>query len=443
LEIFPLPSGCDLNAISGVAKRASGRGNPDAYDNREVITPLPGYLLVLNWPVSIPGGVNEAVLGLAQDLKAHGYHPIIGVASWSKDAQPEEFRGIDVASLRLREPFAEGAGLRLLPGFLRTLIADARALLAFLRFHNIQVVNSCFPSLNISSLLLLKSLGAYRGKLILTFHGADIQLIGRTSGLLRKVWLRVIGQADGVAACSEALRREVLRVAPGARVVTIHNGVDRALFACAREPRPRLRRILHIGKFEHKKAQDIVLQAFRRILRDFPDARLQLVGAEGPALAETRMLISGLGLAQSVELHVNAPHEQVPAFMQAADIFVLPSRLEPFGIVLLEAGVSGLPVIATRVGGIPELIEHEQTGLLIAPDDAAALESAIRRLMADRPLAEALARRWQQRVLATWSWRTTGQKHIELVQQKSVNGEELTAGYWGSSTDSSSGANSA
>jgi glycosyltransferase involved in cell wall biosynthesis len=253
----------------------------------------------------------------------------------------------------------------------------------------------------------------------------------------------VIGQADGVAACSEALRREVLRVAPGARVVTIHNGVDRALFACAREPRPRLRRILHIGKFEHKKAQDIVLQAFRRILRDFPDARLQLVGAEGPALAETRMLISGLGLAQSVELHVNAPHEQVPAFMQAADIFVLPSRLEPFGIVLLEAGVSGLPVIATRVGGIPELIEHEQTGLLIAPDDAAALESAIRRLMADRPLAEALARRWQQRVLATWSWRTTGQKHIELVQQKSVNGEELTAGYWGSSTDSSSGANSA
>jgi glycosyltransferase involved in cell wall biosynthesis len=84
--------------------------------------------------------------------------------------------------------------------------------------------------------------------------------------------------------------------------------------------------------------------------------------------------------------------------------------------VLLEAGAAGLPVIAARVGGIPELMEHERTGLLIPPDDAEALAAAIRRLITDSLLADSLARSWHERVLATWSWNATGQKYIALIQ---------------------------
>jgi glycosyltransferase involved in cell wall biosynthesis len=391
----------------------------ESSSKRKPSADLPGYLLILNWPVSIPGGVNEAVLGLAQDLQTRGYHPIIGVATWAKDPQPEMARGIEIVSLRLRDPYAEGSGVRLLPGFLRTLPSDIRSLVAFLRLRNIQVVNSYFPSLDVGIILLLKLLGVYQGKFIFTFQGADIRAIGKTQGLVRKIWQLLIRKADGIVACSEALSREVISVVPGAHVTTIHNGVDVRLFSRTRQPRSRLQRILHIGKFEYKKSQDVVLRAFRRLLEIDPDVSLVLIGATGPELDQTRTLISDLGLESKVELHVNVPHEQLPAFMETADIFVLPSRVEPFGIVLLEAGAAGLPVIATRVGGIPELIEHERTGLLISPDSVDELEAAIKRLMIDTSLAESLARNWQDKVLASWSWRATGQKYIALLQEMS------------------------
>jgi glycosyltransferase involved in cell wall biosynthesis len=265
---------------------------------------------------------------------------------------------------------------------------------------------------------LLKAFGLYRGKLMLTFHGLDISEISRSTGLVRRVWQALIPRVDGVVACSDALRREVLQFAPRARVTTIHNGADIALFRGSVRPAPAsIRRILHIGKFEHKKSQDVILRAFKRLLGAYPDCSLVLIGSSGPLLGETRMLITELGLQKQVEMHVNVPHDQLPEFMGNADLFILPSRAEPFGIVLLEAGAAGLPVVATRVGGIPELIEDERTGLLIAPDSVEELEQAIRRLIENPELAGELARRWQERVMATWNWDVTCQKYLKLVKQ--------------------------
>jgi glycosyltransferase involved in cell wall biosynthesis len=378
----------------------------------------PGHLLILTWPVHIPGGVNEAVLGLALQLQARGYRPTVGVTSWSKDPQPAETRGIEVVSLGLREPLSQEAGLRLLPGFLRTLLPDSRALLALLRDRNIQVVNSHFPSLNVAIIVMLKALGLYRGKLVLTFHGADIGEISRSTGLVRRAWQALIRRADGVVACSDALRRDVLQFAPQARVTTIHNGADIGLFnGIVRTPPAAIRRILHIGKFEHKKSQDVILRAFKRLLETHPDCSLVLIGGFGPSLEETRVLIAELGLQKQVEMHVNVPHDQLPEFMSRADLFILPSRSEPFGIVLLEAGAAGLPVIATRVGGIPELLEHERTGLLIAPDSMEELERAMRRLIENPELAGGLGRRWHEHVVATWNWDVTCQKYLKMVEQ--------------------------
>jgi glycosyltransferase involved in cell wall biosynthesis len=378
----------------------------------------PGHLLILTWPVHIPGGVNEAVLGLALQLQARGYRPTVGVTSWSKDPQPAETRGIEVVSLGLREPLSQEAGLRLFPGFLRTLLPDSRALLAFLRDRNIQVVNSHFPSLNVAIVAMFKALGLYRGKLVLTFHGADIGEISRSTGLVRRAWQALIRRADGVVACSDALRQDVLQFAPQARVTTIHNGADIGLFnGTVRTPPVAIRRILHVGKFEHKKSQDVILRAFKRLLETHPDCSLVLIGGFGPLLEQTRGLIAELGLQQQVELHVNVPHTQLPEFMGRADLFILPSRSEPFGIVLLEAGAAGLPVVATRVGGIPELLEHERTGLLIAPDSVEELEGAMRRLIENPGLAHDLGRSWQEHVVATWNWDVTCQKYLKMVEQ--------------------------
>jgi glycosyltransferase involved in cell wall biosynthesis len=378
----------------------------------------PGHLLTLNWPVHVPGGVNETVLGLAQQLQARGFPATVAIAKWSKEPQPAETRGVEVISLRLREPLSQGAGPRLLPGFLLTLASDSRALLSLLRDKNIQVVNANFPTLNVAVIPILKALGLYRGKFLLTFHGADIAEVSGSSGLVRRVWRALITRADGVVACSDALRREVLQFAPQARVTAIHNGADIALFnGIIRPSQPSIRRILHIGKFEHKKSQDVILHAFKRLLESHPDCSLVLIGADGPLLRQTRALIQELGLEKQVELHVNVPHDQLPRFMEKAELFILPSRVEPFGIVLLEAGAAGLPVVATQVGGIPELIEHERTGLLISPDSVEELALAMRRLIENPDLAGELGRKWHERVIATWSWDITCQKYLQMIDR--------------------------
>lgn len=363
-----------------------------------------------------PGGVNGAVLGLALQLQARGIHPTIAIATWANEPQPARTRGVDVISMRLREPFSQTAGWRLLPGFLMSLPSDARALLALLRARNIQVVNAHFPTLDVTVVAMLKALGLYRGKLVLTFHGADITEIGHSSGLVRRVWQSLITGADGVVACSHALRREVLAFAPQARVTAIHNGAEMALFGGIRRPLARpLRRILHVGRFERKKGHDVLLHAFRGLLATHPDCSLVLIGGDGPTLGQTRALIEELNLSGRVELHVHVPHEELPPYFERADLFVLPSRAEPFGIVLLEAGAASLPVIASDVGGIPELIEHERTGLLVPSENVEALESSFRRLIENPELAREFGRRWHEHVLSTWSWDTNCRKYLEAI----------------------------
>jgi glycosyltransferase involved in cell wall biosynthesis len=369
----------------------------------------PGYLLVLTWPISRTGGVNEVVLALAGKLRDYGYRPIIAVATWDgTPAQPVEYRGIEVATLRLREP--------VFPGFFKTILADSVALLRLVRERNVAAVNFHFPSLDASVPALLKTLGNLRIPFVLSFHGADVPPIQSSTGINKRLWHFVLTRASAVTTCSQALGGDLRAILPDLRIIVIHNGMDADLFpALSRGSHSGPPSILNIGKFEHKKAQDVLLKAFLRLCEGGVEAKLVLVGGEGPQLAATRELIAALNLASKVEVHVNVPHEQIPAFMQDADLFVLPSRVEPFGIVLLEAGAARLPVIASRVGGIPELLEHERTGLLVPPDDEYALFAAIHKLLTDKEYAAQLAAAWHSQVLANWSWEQTARGYLQAA----------------------------
>jgi len=376
------------------------------------------YLLLLGWPVDQLGGVNTVVLSLAQQLhEQSAYTPLIAVASWEPPVSTAPVRGTQVIHIRLRDPYGPRRGFRMLAGFLARLPAACWRLGRLIRQRRIEVINAHFPELNVWVFLLLKWLRLFRGKILLSFHGADLTEVCQTQGLSRRMWRTLLTRVDAVVAVSEALRREVLDFAPTAYVVTIHNGADVALFNQPRTNRIERRSILHIGKFEHKKSQDVLLRAFRLLQAAIPNASLTMIGAQGPALGQVRQLIADLGLSERVEVHVNVPHEQLPGFMNRADLFVLPSRAEPFGIVLLEAGAAGLPVVATRVGGIPEIIEDGVTGLLVTPDEVAELEQAIRDLLTDTAKAARLAQAWHQRSVTAWSWRRTCEQYLDLVGQ--------------------------
>jgi glycosyltransferase involved in cell wall biosynthesis len=189
--------------------------------------------------------------------------------------------------------------------------------------------------------------------------------------------------ADHVICNSAALKTELsnhYRVPP-ARLTVIHNGVDLNYFqprALASPPDPA--RVLTVARLVPDKDQQTLIQAFRLVAGDHPGAELWLVG-DGPAEKALRQLAADSLPPGKVRFF---PGQVDPRpFFQQADLFVLSSVHEAFPNVVLEAMAMGLPVVATRVGGVAELVVPGETGWLVPPRDPAALAAAISQLLAD------------------------------------------------------------
>jgi glycosyltransferase involved in cell wall biosynthesis len=201
-------------------------------------------------------------------------------------------------------------------------------------------------------------------------------------------------------------------LSPRTQPLIVPNGADIDLFGrVSRLPSSR-KRLLTIARFEHKKAYDVLIAAFRHLLDEGFDCTLTMVGASGPTLDEVRT--AAVGLKDRAQVFVNIPHDQIPAYMTCSDVFVLASRAEPFGIVLVEAGAAGLPVVATRVGGIPEIITDGVTGLLVEPDDPRALADAIARILRDGALATSLSSRLRKEA-ARYTWQRAAQEFTAVL----------------------------
>ena len=160
-------------------------------------------------------------------------------------------------------------------------------------------------------------------------------------------------------------------------------------------------------RLEPEKGHATLIEAWPRVLEDVPEARLLIIG-EGSQRPLLEAQADSLGLLgepcepdrcvgtrqarPGAKVLFTGLRDDVPAVTAALDVAVLPSYREAQGLAILEAMALSRPVIATRVGGIPEMVEHERTGLLVPPRDATALADAIVRLLTDHPLADTLAR---------------------------------------------------
>lgn len=199
---------------------------------------------------------------------------------------------------------------------------------------------------------------------------------------IRKARL-AFGAADAVMPVSEALKKAIESYSVKARFAVVPNVVNTALFRPAVASRwgDESKRLLFVGLMPetHVKGIPYLFQALRQLLQQRDDWHLDLVG-DGPARGEYESLARGLGLADRVTFHGVQPKPAVAEFMRKSDIFVLPSLWENLPCVLIEAMASGLPVVSTRVGGIPEIVD-ETTGCLAAPGDASSLMTAIRDTM--------------------------------------------------------------
>lgn len=174
---------------------------------------------------------------------------------------------------------------------------------------------------------------------------------------------------------------------PPERVDMVCNGVN--LSRC----RPKLDytlsdppKLVHIGRFNEQKNHFVLLDAFARIHQQVPACRLQLIG-EGDLERPVRDYARQLGLMDSVDFLGSQP--DVGAWLYGADVFVLPSKYEGMPMTLIEAMGTGLPVVASAVGGVPDMIADGQSGLLVEPE-ASAVSEAVLRLLKDQSLRQKL-----------------------------------------------------
>jgi glycosyltransferase involved in cell wall biosynthesis len=182
----------------------------------------------------------------------------------------------------------------------------------------------------------------------------------------------------------------------------VHCGVSLPAFPYSpdgREPD----RILAVGRLDHIKGFEHLVEACGVLARSGVPFRCDIVGS-GPLEAALRARIERLGLAERVRLLGPQKQEVVRGLLQQAGIFALPSVVTPRGdrdgipVALMEAMASGAPVVSTRVSGIPELVDHEATGLLARPADAADFAACLERLLRDPALARRLAERARRHV---------------------------------------------
>jgi colanic acid/amylovoran biosynthesis glycosyltransferase len=232
-------------------------------------------------------------------------------------------------------------------------------------------------------------------------HGSDLHVD-------RHMLDRKVAEAAFVVAISrDNLEEIVAEVGPSARsrVEVIHCGVDTATLRPRTAPRPADRpfTILSIGTLHEVKGQGILVEACR-LLRDRGVAvRCRLIG-DGEDEARLRERISAAGLDGIVSLDGRRTRNEVIAAIGEADLLVAPSvvasngKREGIPVVLMEAMSCGLPVVASRLSGIPELVEHEVEGLLVPPGDPTALADAIERLHADARLRARMGAAARQRI---------------------------------------------
>jgi glycosyltransferase involved in cell wall biosynthesis len=210
--------------------------------------------------------------------------------------------------------------------------------------------------------------------------------------------------SDTVICVSEAIKRDVERWPfIASKLTVIHLGVESIDLIPKDEARAALMPdwlamtwIGCVARLDPVKQLDVLIRAFGAIASRFPDARLIILG-EGSLRHELEALIKELSLEGRVALPGYREHAQ--RYMRAFDMTVLPSLSESFGFVLAESGLASVPVIASDVGGVPEIITNGQTGVLVPSGDSTALAAAFEKLLSDISLRKRLGDALYEKVL--------------------------------------------
>jgi glycosyltransferase involved in cell wall biosynthesis len=269
-----------------------------------------------------------------------------------------------------------------------------------------------------------------RVPLAISLHGSDV-FVARRNPIFGWVAHWVFGQAAVITACSDDLRRGALElgaladkvhlVAWGADPIRFHPNVtplNRSDFGLAEDDLV----LVSLGRLVPKKGFDVLVRVLASLLPAHPRVHA-LIGGDGIQREQLGHLAAELGVSDRLHLPGQIAWDRVPGFLTMGDIFVLPSvrdaagNLDGLPTVLPEAMACGKPVVATRIGGVPLVVEDKVNGLLCPPDDVTALSQAVESLLADGHLQAELGQAARNSIEERFNWQAVAKRFTALFEE--------------------------
>jgi glycogen(starch) synthase len=335
-----------------------------------------------------PGGAEIMGGKLLRGLSARGYDfTVVTSHHYLELPDQDDYYGIPV----YRFPFRSALTRGVIPEVMR------------LRREIAQIKERWLPQLihlnavGPSAIFNLSSGADHQAPLLITLHTLYGQLAHASGAGSDTLLKRSLASAAWVTCVSEAVLADARKQAPEITALSsvIYNGLDEPRIA----PRPlpfSPPRLLCLGRFIPAKGFDLALQAVSHLVREFPDLEVVIAG-DGPERASLQAQAMQLGLEHSIEFTGWLTPDEVPDLINTATLLLMPSRREGLPLVAIEAAQMGRPVVATRIGGLPEIIVPEQTGKLVEPEDVEGLTAALASILRDsdnaRRMGEAARRR--------------------------------------------------
>ncbi len=285
-------------------------------------------------------------------------------------------------------------------------LSEASKLVEVCEQYGIDVIHAHYAIPHAAAALIARQMmrGSKLPAIVTTLHGTDVTLVGLDPAYLRATqWS--IEKSDVVTAVSDYLAdatESVMGVRHG-DIQVVHNGVDVTRFlpeaasavVRGRYAGPEERLLVHVSNFRYVKRADDVVRVLALVADALP-ARLVMVG-DGPERPRVADLAVELGVADRVSFVGSMPH--VEALLASSDLFLLPSAQEAFGLSALEALASGVPVVATTRGGLPEVVEHGVSGFLHELGDVEAMAASAVKLLGDEELLSRFRRAARSRAV--------------------------------------------
>lgn len=326
------------------------------------------------------GGVEELTSKLAAQYESHGHHVAVLTNQWPRTLSEQD----QVDGKRIyRVPFLlPEIDIRVLIRLITMFPIILVRLLGIIREFRPDILHVICCSGNLPYALMLgRMLGI---GVVVTAQGEigmDAAGLYQSDTYVPRNFSRFIQQASWVTACSENTREELLKYSGTDHCDVIHNGIDKSEFEIRHEnPRMGSGRpyVFAMGRHVHQKGFDTLIRVWNELSIQSHDL---VIGGSGTDTDTLRQLITNLNLEGSVHLVGRLDRNGVVSHLQHATSFLLPSRHEPFGIVVLEAMAAKTPVIATAVGGVPEFVTDGVNGRLVPSDDINAMAAALQDLI--------------------------------------------------------------